>query len=205
MMRSISRRSFLALGALSGLALSGCSDGDVQGQEDASDASETVDEDEEEVESVDDAPEDDAGGSTGSEVGLGEAVEVSTEYGDVTVAVEGFASDTAINDQYSDYLGEGMVIGMLLALVENVSYDRYGDSDVNLEDDMRVEDQDGVSINDFGLSPSFNEYEGYPGRYFECQIGEKRRVAMCFEMPVTTQSVTAVFGDVRVPIEIELS
>lgn len=197
MTKMMSRRSFLLAGALSAMALAGCESNDGQ----------TVSEP---VSDVDDGPEEgevaqgEQNDAEPTQASIGEAIGVETEYGDVSITVEGFASDTAINDQYAQYLGEGMVVGMLLALVENVSYE-WHESSVDLDDYMRVEDQDGVSISDFGLSPSFNEYKGYPGRYFECQIGEKKRVAMCFEMPVTTQSVTAVFGDVRVPIEIERS
>ena len=196
-MKSVSRRSLLFAGALSAMALVGCESND--GNTEPEPAS-SVDDGPEEGEAAQDEQND----SESTQASVGEAIGVETEYGDVSIIVEGFASDTGINDQYAQYLGEGMVVGMLLAMVENVSYE-WHESSVDLGDYMRVEDQDGVSINDFGLSPSFNEYKGYPGRYFECQIGEKKRVAMCFEMPVTTQSVTAVFGDVRVPIEIERS
>ena len=186
---SLTRRSFIVASSMASLAfITGCS-----GDETSTDTDVPIGE----AEGPEEVSEETKKAS------VGDAIEFDTEYGTIEITVEGMTCDKDMLDRFSGDISDGTTLVQLLLIVENKSFDRFGDNQVYLSDLMRVEDEDGISMTEFGLSWDYGGYDGTPGLYFGCQIGEKKRVAMFLSAPDGTKSATAVFGNTEVPVEIQ--
>lgn len=135
---------------------------------------------------------------------VGEAVEVETKYGAVTVTVDGFEDSQEMRDEFAKYdkVDDGMRVGLLLLVVKNDSCEMNEYGTLFLDGDVYVEDSDGITINAMSGAYDYGQYEAAPGYAFDCEVGQTKRVAVPFQIPEGTSEVTVVLGDTRVPVSV---
>lgn len=135
---------------------------------------------------------------------VGEPISVSTGDGDLVITVEGFEDSQEAYEQYSEYgnIDEEMRVGFLLMLVENISYEENEYGTLFLDSVIYVKDSDGVTINPLSGGWDYGQYEAAPGYAFDCKAGQTKRVAVPFQIPEGTSSVTAVVDGTHVSIPV---
>lgn len=186
-MEDVTRRGFLGVLGIGAAAVAGCSSRQAAGDEGA----------------VEEGP----GEPEERSADVGEEVDVSTKHGDLRVTVDGFETSEALREQEATFseIPDGETIGVLMALVENVSYDdRYNPGHVGLNGCMRVTDPDGVTISPMGMASPYGQYAPAAGAFFACVVGERVRVAVWYRMDASIEEVSVVFDSprttVRVPV-----
>ena len=130
-----------------------------------------------------------------SSASVGEAIPVSTDYGDLNVTIDGFMRSASVSERERERgdLPDGMSMCILTMLVENVSYDSsHGSDSVFLDGYIYVNDPDGITINAEGSAGDYGQYEAAPGYAFGCNIGQKKRIAVPFVVSDTVNEVTVV-------------
>lgn len=137
-------------------------------------------------------------------VEVGEPISVSMGDGDLVITIEGFEDSQEAYDYYSEYgdIDEEMRMAFLLMRVENISYEANEYGTLFLDGIIYVEDSDGVTINPLNGGWDYGQYKVAPGYAFDCQVGQTKRVAVPFQVPEGTSSVTAVVDGTRVSIPV---
>ena len=135
---------------------------------------------------------------------IGDEIPVSTKYGNLKVTVEGFETSADMTaNSFSDTLTEGDMLGLLLLLVENVSYeDQYNQNSIALAPDVYVKDPSGVTLNPLSSSTDYGKYRGAAGGYAELPVGQKARIAVFYDVSPDMESVTVVAGNTSVDVPV---
>lgn len=187
----VTRRWLVSAAMLSALALTGCS-----GRDDVADTG---------TGGTSDAPE--LSEPEEQKAGVGDAVDVTTEHGDLRVTVDGFETSERLRQEESTFNGmsDGETIGVLKLLVENVSYnDQYNKGSVSLEECMRITGSDGVTINPMSSASEYGQYAAAAGAFFDCDEGEKVRVAVWYQMDASIDEVTVMLHDPRTTVTVQV-
>ena len=107
---------------------------------------------------------------------VGESIPITSEYGDISITVDGFEISDEMTDQFSQY-------GLLLLVVENVSYsDPYNDG-ILLDPTVYVNDEEGISLTVMNSSLDYGEYMGAAGGFAPgVNEGQSKRVAILYQV-----------------------
>lgn len=135
---------------------------------------------------------------------VGEKIEASTQYGDLIVSVDGFTFDEKSTAQLAEFgqIQEGKSVGLLQLTVENVSFN-YNDGYIPLDEIVYAEDESGIALS--VMSTSHNngqEYQTVAGGYYKHPQGKTMRVAIPYVTDPTATAITAVVGNIEVPVSI---
>lgn len=171
-MQNITRRQFFAVATATVTLLSGCSSQSAQTQH----TEEPV------------------------EKSVGDEFSVSTKKGDVNITVDGFEISQALTDEFHSYtqIDADHSCGVLMLTLENVSYEDSSigiDGYVDLDKVMSIRDPEGVSLAPISTGDVYGDYEASAGGYIECAEGEKVRVAVCYSVDPSLESIDAVMSD----------
>ena len=186
--------AYAAIAATMAVTLAGCANSETQSQE-------STEQQQQQTVTENQAPE-----KTGPiQASIGDTIDVSTDYGDIAVTIDGFVFDDAMASSFAEYgqMQEGRTVGLLQMTVENVSFD-YDDYDgIPLSDFVYAEDSSGVAMTVMSSAiNNGNEYQPIAGGYYSCQQGKTMRVAIPYVANPEMTEVTAVVGDYEVPVQI---
>lgn len=148
--------------------------------------------------------------SYGHLIGYNDPVLISTDKGDVKVAVERFAygADDLSSLKSAGVIADNQSIVYLLCTVSNVSYPVGEDYDeyMRFEELASVEDASGISLSAMDSSMEYPGYEGigagvfgvYPGS--DVQVGESKRCSIPFIVDEGTEELCVNFttGDMLI-------
>ena len=116
---------------------------------------------------------------------VGESISLTSDYGDMNITVDGFEISDEMTDQFSQYgdVSEGNKVGLLLLVVENVSYsDPYNDG-ILLDPTVYVNDEEGISLTVMNSSLDYGEYMGAAGGFVPgVNEGQSKRVAILYQV-----------------------
>ena len=100
-------------------------------------------------------------------------------------------------------LAEGDVGGILLLLVENVSYeDQYNEGFVSFSPDVYVKDSSGITLSPLGSGTNYGQYASASGAYAQLPVGQKSRFAVLYDVSPAMDAVTVVAGDTAVDVSV---
>lgn len=138
---------------------------------------------------------------------VGDAVEVKSKLGKLTITVEGCDASQSLTQQYQDgseEIADGNVVCALMLIVGNESVkDPDGNDGFNYtQAGIDFTTPDGVSVTPFS---SGYDYKGYGDALAGCMLankGQTDREAVFFQVPDSTQEIIAKLGDTDVTVPI---
>ena len=138
---------------------------------------------------------------------VGDAVEVKSKLGKLTITVEGCDASQSLTQQYQDgseEIADGNVVCALMLIVGNES---VKDPDGNdgfeyTQAGIDFTTPDGVSVSPFSSGSDYKGYACAVGGWMNAQKGQTDREAVFFQVPDSTQEIIAKLGDTDVTVPI---
>lgn len=138
---------------------------------------------------------------------VGDAVEVKSKLGKLTITVEGCDASQSLTQQYQDgseEIADGNVVCALMLIVGNES---VKDPDGNdgfeyTQAGIDFTTPDGVSVSPFSSGSDYKGYACALGGWMNAQKGQTDREAVFFQVPDSTQAIIAKLGDTDVTVPI---
>lgn len=138
---------------------------------------------------------------------VGDAVEVKSKLGKLTITVEGCDASQSLTQQYQDgseEIADGNVVCALMLIVGNESVkDPDGNDGFDYtQAGIDFTTPDGVSVTPFSSGYDYKGYGDALAGYMLANKGQTDREAVFFQVPDSTQEIIAKLGntDVTVPI-----
>lgn len=134
---------------------------------------------------------------------IGDEISVSTEYGDLKVTVEGLDRSKSLYDtiNYDGSVPAGQSIYALRLIVKNVSYnDSYNKGFVDLNNALRLEDADGITVNPMSSAYEYGEYSLFAGAFGELAEGQTVRAVIEYQSSADLSNATVLVGDSAVSV-----
>lgn len=129
---------------------------------------------------------------------VGESISLTSDYGDMNITVDGFEISDEMTDQFLQYgdVSEGNKVGLLLLVVENVSYsDPYNDG-ILLDPTVYVNDEEGISLTVMNSSLNYGKYMGAAGGFAPgINEGQSKRVAILYQVDPEIENVEVHVAD----------
>lgn len=138
---------------------------------------------------------------------VGDAVEVKSKLGKLTITVEGCDASQSLTQQYqggSEEIADGNVVCALMLIVGNESVkDPDGNDGFNYtQAGIDFTTPDGVSVTPFSSGYDYKGYGDALAGYMLANKGQTDREAVFFQVPDSTQEITAKLGDTDVTVPI---
>lgn len=138
---------------------------------------------------------------------VGDAVEVKSKLGKLTITVEGCDASQSLTQQYqggSEEIADGNVVCALMLIVGN---DSVEDPDGNdgfdyTQAGIDFTTPDGVSVTPFSSGYDYKGYGDALAGYMLANKGQTDREAVFFQVPDSTQEIIAKLGDTDVTVPI---
>lgn len=138
---------------------------------------------------------------------VGDAVEVKSKLGKLTITVEGCDASQSLTQQYqggSEEIADGNVVCALMLIVGNESVE---DPDGNdgfdyTQAGIDFTTPDGVSVTPFSSGYDYKGYGDALAGYMLANKGQTDREAVFFQVPDSTQEIIAKLGDTDVTVPI---
>lgn len=138
---------------------------------------------------------------------VGDAVEVKSKLGKLTITVEGCDASQSLTQQYqggSEEIADGNVVCALMLIVGNESVE---DPDGNdgfdyTQAGIDFTTPDGVSVTPFSSGYDYKGYGDALAGYMLANKGRTDREAVFFQVPDSTQEIIAKLGDTDVTVPI---
>lgn len=138
---------------------------------------------------------------------VGDAVEVKSKLGKLTITVEGCDASQSLTQQYQDgseEIADGNVVCALMLIVGNESVkDPDGNDGFDYtQAGIDFTSPDGVSVSPFSSGSDYKGYACALGGWMNAQKGQTDREAVFFQVPDSTQEIIAKLGDTDVTVPI---
>lgn len=138
---------------------------------------------------------------------VGDAVEVKSKLGKLTITVEGCDASQSLTQQYQDgseEIADGNVVCALMLIVGNESVKDPDDNDgfEYMQAGIDFTTPDGVSVSPFSSGSDYKGYACALGGWMNAQKGQTDREAVFFQVPDSTQEIIAKLGDTDVTVPI---
>ena len=138
---------------------------------------------------------------------VGDAVEVKSKLGKLTITVEGCDASQSLTQQYqggSEEIADGNVVCALMLIVGNESVkDPDGNDGFNYNQaGIDFTTPDGVSVTPFCSGYDYKGYGDALAGYMLANKGQTDREAVFFQVPDSTQEIIAELGDTDVTVPI---
>lgn len=138
---------------------------------------------------------------------VGDAVEVKSKLGKLTITVEGCDASQSLTQQYqggSEEIADGNVVCALMLIVGNESVkDPDGNDGFNYTQvGIDFTTPDGVSVTPFSSGYDYKGYGDALAGYMLANKGQTDREAVFFQVPDSTQEIIAKLGDTDVTVPI---
>ena len=138
---------------------------------------------------------------------VGDAVEVKSKLGKLTITVEGCDASQSLTQQYqggSEEIADGNVVCALMLIVGNESVkDPDGNDGFNYNQaGIDFTTPDGVSVTPFSSGSDYKGYGDALAGYMLANKGQTDRDAVFFQVPDSTQEIIAKLGDTDVTVPI---
>lgn len=138
---------------------------------------------------------------------VGDAVEVKSKLGKLTITVEGCDASQSLTQQYqggSEEIADGNVVCALMLIVGNESVkDPDGNDGFNYtQAGIDFTTPDGVSVTPFSSGYDYKGYGDALAGYMLANKGQTDREAVFFQVPDSTQEIIAKLGDTDVTVPI---
>lgn len=138
---------------------------------------------------------------------VGDAVEVKSKLGKLTITVEGCDASQSLTQQYqggSEEIADGNVVCALMLIVGNESVkDLDGNDGFNYtQAGIDFTTPDGVSVTPFSSGYDYKGYGDALAGYMLANKGQTDREAVFFQVPNSTQEIIAKLGDTDVTVPI---
>lgn len=138
---------------------------------------------------------------------VGDAVEVKSKLGKLTITVEGCDASQSLTQQYqggSEEIADGNVVCALMLIVGNESVkDPDGNDGFNYtQAGIDFTTPDGVSVTPFSSGYDYKGYGDALAGYMLANKGQTDREAVFFQVPDSTQEIIAKLGDMDVTVPI---
>lgn len=138
---------------------------------------------------------------------VGDAVEVKSKLGKLTITVEGCDASQSLTQQYqggSEEIADGNVVCALMLIVGNESVkDPDGNDGFNYNQaGIDFTTPDGVSVTPFSSGYDYKGYGDALAGYMLANKGQTDREAVFFQVPDSTQEIIAKLGDTDVTVPI---
>ena len=138
---------------------------------------------------------------------VGDAVEVKSKLGKLTITVEGCDASQSLTQQYqggSEEIADGTVVCALMLIVGNESVeDPDGNDGFNYtQAGIDFTTPDGVSVTPFSSGYDYKGYGDALAGYMLANKGQTDREAVFFQVPDSTQEIIAKLGDTDVTVPI---
>lgn len=138
---------------------------------------------------------------------VGDAVEVKSKLGKLTITVEGCDASQSLTQQYQDgseEIADGNVVCALMLIVGNESAkDPDGNDGFDYtQAGIDFTTPDGVSVSPFSSGSDYKGYACALGGWMNAQKGQTDREAVFFQVPDSTQEIIAKLGDTDVTVPI---
>lgn len=138
---------------------------------------------------------------------VGDAVEVKSKLGKLTITVEGCDASQSLTQSYmdgSEEIADGNVVCALMLIVGNES---VNDPDGNdgfeyMRAGIDFTTPDGVSVSPFNSGSDYKGYACALDGWMNAQKGQTDREAVFFQVPDSTQAIIAKLGDTDVTVPI---
>lgn len=137
----------------------------------------------------------------------GDAVEVKSKLGKLTITVEGCDASQSLTQQYQDgseEIADGNVVCALMLIVGNESVkDPNGNNGFDYtQAGIDFTTPDGVSVTPFSSGYDYKGYGDALAGYMLANKGQTDREAVFFQVPDSTQEIIAKLGDTDVTVPI---
>ena len=140
---------------------------------------------------------------------VGDAVEVKSKLGKLTITVEGCDASQSLTQKYQgglEDIADGNVVCALMLIVGNESVE---DPDGNdgfdyTQAGIDFTTPDGVSVTPFSSGYDYKGYGDALAGYMLANKGQTDREAVFFQVPDSTQEIIAKLGDTDVTVPITL-
>lgn len=138
---------------------------------------------------------------------VGDAVEVKSKLGKLTITVEGCDASQLLTQQYQDgseEIADGNVVCALMLIVGNESVkDPDGNDGFDYtQAGIDFTTPDGVSVTPFSSGYDYKGYGDALAGYMLANKGQTDREAVFFQVPDSTQEIIAKLGDTDVTVPI---
>lgn len=138
---------------------------------------------------------------------VGDAVEVKSKLGKLTITVEGCDASQSLTQQYQDgseEIADGNVVCALMLIVGNESVkDPDGNDGFDYtQAGIDFTTPDGVSVTPFSSGYDYKGYGDALAGYMLANKGQTDREAVFFQVPDSTQEIIAKLGDTDVTVPI---
>lgn len=138
---------------------------------------------------------------------VGDAVEVKSKLGKLTITVEGCDASQSLTQQYqggSEEIADGNVVCSLMLIVGNESVEDPNGNDgfEYTQAGIDFTTPDGVSVTPFSSGYDYKGYGDALAGYMLANKGQTDREAVFFQVPDSTQEILAKLGDTDVTVPI---
>lgn len=138
---------------------------------------------------------------------VGDAVEVKSKLGKLTITVEGCDASQSLTQKYQDgseEIADGNVVCALMLIVGNESVkDPDGNDGFDyMQAGIDFTTPDGVSVTPFSSGYDYKGYGDALAGYMLANKGQTDREAVFFQVPDSTQEIIAKLGDTDVTVPI---
>nr|UVM86325.1 MAG: hypothetical protein [Bacteriophage sp.] len=138
---------------------------------------------------------------------VGDAVEVKSKLGKLTITVEGCDASQSLTQKYqggSEDIADGNVVCALMLIVDNESVkDPDGNDGFDYtQAGIDFTTPDGVSVTPFSSGYDYKGYGDALAGYMLANKGQTDREAVFFQVPDSTQEIIAKLGDTDVTVPI---
>lgn len=187
----LSRRAFIAVAAAGAIGLAGCG---TSGQEPSGSAKQ-----EKKPKAKKKA--------VRKTANVGDAVEVKSKLGKLTITVEGCDASQSLTQQYQgglEEIADGNVVCALMLIVGNESVKDPNGNDGFEYTQVGIDftTPDGVSVTPFSSGYGYKGYGDALAGYMLANKGQTDREAVFFQVPDSTQEIIAKLGDTDVTVPI---
>ena len=138
---------------------------------------------------------------------VGDAVEVKSKLGKLTITVEGCDASQSLTQKYhggSEEIADGNVVCALMLIVgnESVKDPNGNDGFEYTQAGIDFTTPDGVSVTPFSSGYDYKGYGDALAGYMLANKGQTDREAVFFQVPDSTQEIIAKLGDTDVTVPI---
>lgn len=138
---------------------------------------------------------------------VGDAVEVKSKLGKLTITVEGCDASQSLTQKYQDgseEIADGNVVCALMLIVGNESVEDPNGNDgfEYTQAGIDFTTPDGVSVTPFSSGYDYKGYGDALAGYMLANKGQTDREAVFFQVPDFTQEIIAKLGDTDVTVPI---
>lgn len=191
----LSRRAFIAMVAAGALGLEGCGSTEVVSSGSSESAKKAKAKKKAEKKAV------------RKTANVGDAVEVKSKLGKLTITVEGCDASQSLTQSYmdgSEEIADGNVVCALMLIVgnESVKDPNGNDGFEYTQAGIDFTTPDGVSVTPFSSGYDYKGYGDALAGYMLANKGQTDREAVFFQVPDSTQEIIAKLGDTDVTVPI---